>query len=46
MIAMTTTLWKEVADARDDAVVNDKIMEFIGRDGIKTANAQLSAARR
>ena len=22
VIAMTTTLWKEVADARDDAVVN------------------------
>ena len=38
MIVLTTTLWKEVVDARDDAVVNGEIMEFLGRDGIETAN--------
>ena len=43
MITMTTTLWKEVTDARDDEVVNSEIMELLGRDDIKTANAQLSA---
>ena len=44
MIVMTATLWEEVADVRDDAVVNGKIMKFLGKDDIETANEQLNAA--
>ena len=44
MIALTTARWKEVADTRDDAIINGKIMESLGRDGIETDNVQLSAA--
>ena len=43
-IALTATFWKEVDDTRDDAIINGEIMEFLGRDGIKTVNAKLSEA--
>ena len=39
MIALAKAPWKEVADTSDDAIINGKIMKFLGRDGIETANA-------
>ena len=44
IIALTTKLWKEVEDTRDDAIINGEIMEFLGRDGIEIANTKLSEA--
>ena len=44
MISLTAALWKEATDTRDDAIIDSKIMDFPGKDGIETSNTKLSEA--
>ena len=44
IIILSSSLWKEVGDIKDDALFNGEMMEFLGRGSIEAANDKLNEA--